>query len=84
MNTPAPRKRREMKIKTATVTGVRQISPDLIRLSFDCPEIVGADLGFTDHYIKILFVPAGADYSWPFDMAEIAETQPRELQPVCL
>lgn len=82
MNTPAPRKRREMKIKTATVTGVRQISPDLIRLSFDCPEIVGADLGFTDHYIKILFVPAGADYSWPFDMAEIAETQPRELQPV--
>ncbi|BAU95631.1 siderophore-interacting iron utilization protein [Corynebacterium suranareeae] len=81
-NTEAPRKKRSMKAKSATVTGIKQISPELIRLSFDCPDIIGADLAFTDHYIKILFVPEGADYSWPFDLAEISETKPRDQHPV--
>lgn len=41
--------------RTATVTATTRISPDLIRISFDCPGIVGAELPFTDHYVKILF-----------------------------
>ncbi|ALC05640.1 hypothetical protein CDES_06050 [Corynebacterium deserti GIMN1.010] len=83
--TPGPQgsgRRKAMKAKTATVTGKQRISPDLIRLSFSCPEIIGADLPFSDHYIKLLFVPEGADYAWPFDLAEITASKPRELQPV--
>lgn len=75
-------KRRTMNAKGATVTGISRISPDLIRLSFDCPEIIGAELPFTDHYVKLQFVPEGADYAWPFNMAEIRETKPREMLPV--
>lgn len=68
--------------KTATVTGITQISPELIRLGFDCPEIIGADLPFTDHYVKILFLPEGVGYTWPFDLGEIRETLPRDQHPV--
>lgn len=76
------RKRRVMKAKGATVTATTRISPDLIRVSFDSPEITGAELAFTDHYVKLLFTPENADYSWPFDLMEIRETKPRELHPV--
>lgn len=79
---PPARKRRAMKAKGATVTASRRISPDLIRLSFDCPDIVGADLPFTDHYIKLLFVPEGAPYQWPYDLQQVREEQPREFQPI--
>lgn len=76
------RKRRVMKAKGATVTATRRLSPDLIRISFDCPDVIGAELPFTDHYVKLLFVPENADYSWPFDLAEVRETKPREMLPV--
>lgn len=75
-------KRRKMNAKGATVTGSTRISPDLIRLSFSCPEIIGAELGFSDHYVKLLFLPEGADYSWPFNLGEIRESRPREMHPV--
>ncbi|MCZ9309081.1 siderophore-interacting protein [Corynebacterium uberis] len=73
------RKRRAL---GATVTATRWISSNLIRVSFSCPGIVGMDLPFTDHYIKFLFIPEGADYSWPFELAEIRETRPADMQPV--
>lgn len=81
-NVPQPRKRRVIKAKGATVTAVKRISPDLIRLSFDSPDIIGADLPFTDHYIKLLFIPEGAPYQWPYDLAQVREEQPKEFQPV--
>lgn len=40
------------------------------------------ELTYTDHYIKILFPPAGADYAWPFDVEEIKEREPAERWPV--
>lgn len=42
-------------VHTATVTDKQRISPDLIRLSFDCPALIGMDLPFTDHYVKLMF-----------------------------
>ena len=63
------------------MTGRRQISPDLVRLSMHSPALVGKELEFTDHYIKLLFAPEGADYAWPFDVARIREQQPREKHP---
>ncbi|VEI13514.1 siderophore-interacting protein [Trueperella bialowiezensis] len=74
--------KRRGKATEATVTHKERISRDLIRLSFDCPGLKGADLPFTDHYIKLLFVPEGADYEWPYDVANIRETKPREMWPV--
>lgn len=78
---PAPRKPKR-KAHGATVTGKRQISPDMVRLTISAPDLVGQDLDKTDHYIKILFVPEGADYAWPFDLAEARANQPRHLRPV--
>ena len=80
-NTTVPR-RRVRKANEATVTGRRQLSPDLVRLSMNSPALVGRELEFTDHYIKLLFVPEGADYSWPFDAEKVREEQPRDKQPV--
>lgn len=75
-------KRKPRKAHEATVTGRRQISPDLVRLSMHSPALVGKELEFTDHYIKLLFAPEGADYAWPFDVAQIREQQPREKHPI--
>lgn len=79
MNNP---NRRARPAHEATVTAIRRLSPDLIRLSFTAPALIGRELPHTDHYIKLLFVPEGADYSWPFDLPTVRETYPRELQPV--
>lgn len=75
-------KRKPRKAHEATVIGRRQISPDLVRLSMNSPAFVGKELQFTDHYIKLLFVPEEADYSWPFDIAQIRAEQPRNKLPI--
>lgn len=75
-------KRKPRKAHEATVTGRRQISPDLVRLSMNSPAFVGKELQFTDHYIKLLFVPEDADYSWPFDIEQIRAEQPRNKLPI--
>lgn len=79
--TAAP-KRKPRKAHEATVTGRRQISPDLVRLSMNSPAFVGKELQFTDHDIKLLFVPEDADYSWPFDIEQIRAEQPRNMLPI--
>lgn len=76
------KKKRKMKATEATVTAVNRLTADLVRISFDCPGLKGVELPYTDHYIKLLFVPEEADYAWPFDLAAIKETYPRHLQPV--
>ena len=40
------------------------------------------DLTLTDHYVKLLFPPAGADYRWPFDPEQIRAERPAEEWPV--
>lgn len=92
MSTPAPESSREAKAakakaarrraRLATVTDVHRLTDDLVRISFDCPELVGEDLPHTDHYIKLLFVPDHAEYSWPFDLGEVRDTYPRDQHPI--
>src|SRR5699024_1445795 len=79
---PGAGPKRSRKAHEATVTGRRQLSADLVRLSLNAPDFVGQELQFTDHYIKLLFVPADADYAWPFDAQQIREEQPRDKQPI--
>lgn len=50
---------RQRVLRHATVTSSRRVSPNLVRLGFDVPTLIGQELPFTDHYIKILFTPAG-------------------------
>ena len=40
---------------TATVTGKRQLSVDMIRVFAQAPDMVGLSLDKTDHYINIFF-----------------------------
>src|SRR5699024_2181761 len=79
---PGAGPKKSRKAHEATVTGRRQLSADLVRLSLNAPDFVGKELQFTDHYIKLLFVPADADYAWPFDAQQIREEQPRDKQPI--
>lgn len=78
MKTPRPPRR----AKEATVTCRRHISPDMVRVSLHSTDLRGADLGHTDHYVKLLFPPESAGYSWPFDVQDLRESLPRHLQPV--
>lgn len=48
---------RQRVLRHATVIGSEQISPQLIRLTFDSPDLRDVDLPFTDHYVKLLFPP---------------------------
>lgn len=87
MNGPAAdqtvaKKKRKKRALPATVTGRTELSADMVRLSFSCPAIIGMDLPFSDHYVKLLFVPEDAGYAWPFDLAEVRATLPRAKHPV--
>lgn len=59
-----------------------QVSPTMVRLTVQSDALIGADLPHTDHYVKLLFVPEGADYAWPFSMEGIRSSQPREFWPI--
>lgn len=72
---------RQRVLRHATVTATERVSPCLVRLTFASPDLAGADLPFTDHYIKILFPPAEAPYSAPFDPEVVRERFP-EHAPV--
>lgn len=67
---------RQRVLRRATVVASERLSPQLVRLTFDCPDLVGVELPYTDHYIKILFPPAGASYAWPFDPEAVKRDDP--------
>ena len=55
----------------------------MVRLYFVGDDVRGlSELTFTDHYVKLLFPPAGADYRWPFDPEQIRAERPAEEWPV--
>lgn len=55
----------------------------MVRVVLGGPDLAALpELEFTDHYVKLLFPPAGADYSWPFDPDELRATKPAEQWPV--
>lgn len=71
------------RIRTATVTRKEWLNPDMVRVYLTGPDLEDLpELTFTDHYVKILFAPEGADYRWPFDPDALQEQLPREQWPV--
>jgi NADPH-dependent ferric siderophore reductase len=70
-------------VRSATVLRTEPLSPSLVRVVLGGPELQALpELTFTDHYVKLLFAPTGADYAWPFDPEEIRITRPAEQWPV--
>lgn len=67
---------RQRVLRHATVISTQLIAPQLVRVTFDCPSLVGTELAFTDHYIKFVFAPEGAAYAWPFDPEEMRAAHP--------
>ncbi len=65
-------------VRRGTVTATERLSPDMVRITLSCPELVGAELPHSDHYVKLLFPPKGADYAWPFDPEEIRANSPHQ------
>jgi NADPH-dependent ferric siderophore reductase len=65
------------------VTRVEQLTPHMVRVAVGGPGLAAVTAGeFTDHYVKLLFPPAGVTYPEPFDLATIRQTRPREEWPV--
>ena len=60
-----------------------RLTPSMIRVVLGGAGLTGFGAGeFTDHYVKLIFPPAGAPYGLPVD-PEVVETEyPRELWPV--
>ncbi|KAB3520955.1 siderophore-interacting protein [Corynebacterium sp. zg254] len=79
---PSSQPRKGRKPIEATITGKESVSPAMVRIRANAPGLIGRELTKTDHYVKILFVPEGAPYSWPFDLAHIKDTQPKKYRPV--
>jgi len=69
--------------KVGVVTRVEQLTPHMVRVVVGGAGLAGLGAGeYTDHYVKVLFPPAGVTYPEPFDVAAIRESLPREAWPV--
>jgi len=75
--------RRKRVARTAEVIRTEWLAPSMVRVVFTGEDLRQLPpLEHTDHYVKLLFPPAGADYRWPFDPDAIRETEPAERWPV--
>lgn len=81
--TTSPRTARRRVARSATVVRTERLTTDLVRIiaRVDDPSTM-PELPFTDHYVKLLFAPQGAGYSWPFDPEKVQEERPRQEWPV--
>ena len=79
---PSPRPERRRTPRLVEVVDVMELTPRMVRVEFGGVGLEGFSAGeFTDHYVKIQFPPADADYAAPFDQEEIRATRPRERWP---
>jgi NADPH-dependent ferric siderophore reductase len=78
--TGRPRKRVP---RVAQVVRTSRVTPHMIRVVLGGEGLAGFPAGaFTDHYVKLLFPPAGAAYHVPYDVEQIREQLSLELWPV--
>ncbi|QDZ42405.1 siderophore-interacting protein [Corynebacterium sp. sy039] len=79
---PKNSKKKPRVAQEATITAKTSISEHMIRLSFHAKALIGKEFPFSDHYVKLLFIPQGAPYSIPFNLADIQQNYPPEQQPI--
>ncbi|OIJ90683.1 NADPH-dependent ferric siderophore reductase [Streptomyces sp. MUSC 14] len=75
--------RKPRKARTAQVVRTERLTPHMQRVVLGGEGLAdfAADT-CTDHYVKLLFGPAGVTYPEPFDLERIREEFPREQWPV--
>jgi NADPH-dependent ferric siderophore reductase len=79
----ADRSRKFRPTRSAVVRRKEWLSPGMVRLHFGGDDLrTMPELAFTDHYVKLLFPPASADYRWPFDPEQIRVERPAAEWPV--
>jgi NADPH-dependent ferric siderophore reductase len=77
----APRRKRVARV--AEVVRTTRLTPHLVRVVLGGEGLAGLPVGdFTDHYVKLLFRPAGAPYDVPFDVEQVRAELPPETWPV--
>jgi NADPH-dependent ferric siderophore reductase len=75
--------RRVRKAIRGEVRAVEWLTPHMIRVVLGGEGLAGFPAGeFTDHYVKLLFPPAGVTYPEPFDLERIRAELPAEQWPV--
>ncbi|MGY1602497.1 siderophore-interacting protein [Geodermatophilus sp. SYSU D00815] len=75
--------RRPRTPRVAEVLRTSRVTPHMIRVVLGGEGLAGFPAGaFTDHYVKLLFPPAGAPYGVPYDVEQVREQFPREQWPV--
>ncbi len=77
------RGRRPRTARVGEVVRTTRLTPHMIRVVLGGEGLTGFPAGeFTDHYVKLLFPPAGATYTAPFDVEQLRAELPPELWPV--
>ncbi|GAA4757119.1 siderophore-interacting protein [Modestobacter marinus] len=85
MTSPTTRERvrRPRAARVGEVLRTTRVTPHMIRVVLGGAGLAGFPAGeYTDHYVKLLFPPAGAPYGVPFDPEQVRAELPAELWPV--
>ncbi len=68
--------------RTAQVKETRYLTPEMIRVVLDGPDLVGLPLGnYTDAYLKLVFPPADAPYRTAAEFSEMREALAARHRP---
>lgn len=81
---PAPERpaRRTPRLNHARVIRSERVTPHMIRVVLGGDGLAGLPVGdYTDHYVKLLFAPAGVTYPEPLDIEAVRRDLPREQWP---
>lgn len=79
---PRQAARPQTRVRTARVRQSRRLTPEMVRLVFDGPDLVDLPVGAcADHYVKLVFPPAGAPYSTAAEFAEMRDSLSAEHRP---
>jgi NADPH-dependent ferric siderophore reductase len=66
--------RPQSRVRSARVKATYRLTPEMIRVVLDGPDLLGLPLGeYTDAYVKLAFPPAGAPYTTAEEYSEVRE-----------
>lgn len=70
-----PKPRKSGRVRTARVKHKVRLTPEMIRIVFDGPDLEGLPVGdFCDAYVKLVFPPLGAPYRTADEFARMRDT----------
>src|SRR3954454_23273949 len=74
--------RPKSRARSARVKETRRLTPQMIRVVLDGPDLVDLPVGdHTDAYVKLAFPPAGAPYTTAAEYSALRESLPAHHRP---